>query len=163
MFWISFGGTYNECNGGFKKTTLTNTRFKHKHRMRVRWKECDAQGIAFYGSYLDFIDVSETEYFRNLDILLHDEKQREEFDLVVVKLNLEYKSPARIDDVIDVYLSTTKMGNTSVSQECKIYHTRTQTLILNGKIISVNFDQKTGKSRPIPDRIRNIIKRFEDM
>ena len=82
MFWISFGGTYNECNGGLKKTTLTNTRFKHKHRMRVRWKECDVQGIAFYGSYLDFIDVSETEYFRNLDILLHDEKQREEFDPV---------------------------------------------------------------------------------
>ena len=70
-----------------------------------------------------------------MDILLHDEKQREEFDLVVVKLNLEYKSPARIDDVIDVYLSTTKMGNNSVSQECQIYHTRTQTLILNGKII----------------------------
>jgi len=31
--------------------------FKFKHTLRVRWKECDVQGIAYYGSYIDFIDV----------------------------------------------------------------------------------------------------------
>ena len=145
------------------ETKMANSSFKHKHRMRVRWKECDAQGIAFYGSYLDFIDVSETEYFRNLDILLHDEKQRERFDLVVVKLNLEYKNPAMTDDLIDVYLSTTSMGKNSLIKECQIYQVCTQKLLLNGEIISVNFDQITGKSRPIPNKIKNIIKKFEDM
>jgi len=142
---------------------MANTKFKHKHSMRVRWKECDAQGIAFYGSYLDFIDVSETEYFRNLNILLHDEKQREEFDLVVVNLNLDYKSPAMMDDLIDVYLSTTNIGKNSLIKECQIYQVCSQTLLLSGKITSVNFDQKTGESKPIPTEIKNIIKHFENM
>ena len=142
---------------------MANTKFKHKHSMRVRWKECDAQGIAFYGSYLDFIDVSETEYFRNLNILLHDEKQREEFDLVVVNLNLDYKSPAMMDDLIDVYLSTTNIGKNSLIKECQIYQVCNQTLLLSGEITSVNFDQKTGESKPIPTEIKNIIKHFENM
>ena len=142
---------------------MANTKFKHKHRMRVRWKECDAQGIVFYGSYLDFIDVSETEYFRNLNILLHDEKQREEFDLVVVNLNLDYKSPAMMDDLIDVYLSTTNIGKNSLIKECQIYQVCNQTLLLSGEITSVNFDQKTGESKPIPTEIKNIIKHFENM
>ena len=142
---------------------MANTKFKHKHSMRVRWKECDAQGIAFYGSYLDFIDVSETEYFRNLNILLHDEKQRQEFDLVVVNLNLDYKSPAMMDDLIDVYLSTTNIGKNSLIKECQIYQVCSQTLLLSGKITSVNFDQKTGESKPIPTEIKNIIKHFENM
>ena len=45
--------------------------FNFKHTLRVRWKECDIQGIAYYGSYIDFIDVAQAEYFRNLGILTH--------------------------------------------------------------------------------------------
>ena len=86
------------------------------------------------------------------------EKQREKFDLVVVKLNLEYKSLARMDDLIDAYMATTIIGSNSLIKVSEIYQVCAQTLLWTGEIVSVNFDQKIGKSRGISNRIRNIKK-----
>ena len=97
--------------------------------MRVRWKECDVQGIAYYGSYLDFIDVAQAEYFRNLGILTHQLDSRETFDLAAVKVSLEYKSPAKIDDLIEVYIRVEKIGNSSISKISEIYRVDSDELL----------------------------------
>ena len=34
--------------------------------IRVRWMEGDAQGIVFNGAYLDYLEIAQAEYFRNL-------------------------------------------------------------------------------------------------
>ena len=99
--------------------------FKFKHTLRVRWKECDIQGIAYYGSYIDFIDVAQAEYFRNLGILTHQANDRKVFDLAAVKVTLEYKSPAKIDELIDIFLRVEKIGRTSIDKRSEIYRSDT--------------------------------------
>ena len=100
---------------------MSKSAYNFKHTIRVRWKECDVQGIAYFGSYLDFMDVAQVEYFRNLGILTHDPSQRKEFDLSSVKVTLEYKSPARIDEKIDVYFKVKNIGNSSITKIAEIY------------------------------------------
>ena len=135
--------------------------FKFKHTLRVRWKECDIQGIAYYGSYIDFIDVAQAEYFRNLGILTHQANDRKVFDLAAVKVTLEYKSPARIDELIDIFLRVEKIGRTSIDKRSEIYRSATDELLCSGQSISVNFDSELGKSRDVPAEIRAIIDKFE--
>jgi acyl-CoA thioester hydrolase len=140
---------------------LSKLDFKFKHTLRVRWKECDIQGIAYYGSYIDFIDVAQAEYFRNLGILTHQANDRKVFDLAAVKVTLEYKSPARIDELIDIFLRVEKIGRTSIDKRSEIYRSDTDELLCSGQSISVNFDSELGKSRDVPAEIRAIIDKFE--
>jgi acyl-CoA thioester hydrolase len=140
---------------------LSKLDFKFKHTLRVRWKECDIQGIAYYGSYIDFIDVAQAEYFRNLGILTHQANDRKVFDLAAVKVTLEYKSPARIDELIDIFLRVEKIGRTSIDKRSEIYRGDTDELLCSGQSVSVNFDSELGKSRDVPAEIRAIIDKFE--
>ena len=45
---------------------MLRNEFRFSAPVRVRWQECDAQGIAFNGSYLGWLEVAQAEYFRNL-------------------------------------------------------------------------------------------------
>ena len=135
--------------------------FKFKHTLRVRWKECDVQGIAYYGSYIDFIDVAQAEYFRNLGILTHQPNDRKVFDLAAVKVTLEYKSPAKIDELIDIFIRVEKIGRTSIDKRSEIYRSDTDELLCSVQSISVNFDSELGKSRVVPTEIKDIIQQFE--
>ena len=135
--------------------------FKFKHTLRVRWKECDVQGIAYYGSYIDFIDVAQAEYFRNLGILTHQANNRKVFDLAAVKVTLEYKSPAKIDELIDIFLRVEKIGRTSIDKRSEIYRSDTEELLCSVQSISVNFDSELEKSRVVPTEIKDIIQQFE--
>jgi len=129
----------------------------------VRWKECDVQGIAYYGSYIDFIDVAQAEYFRNLGILTHHPDKREIFDLAAVKVTLEYKSPAKIDELIDVFFKVEKIGNSSLDKRSEIYRNGTNELLCSGQSVSVNFDSALGTSRKVPSEIKDIIEKFESI
>ena len=135
--------------------------FKFKHTLRVRWKECDIQGIAYYGSYIDFIDVAQAEYFRNLGILTHQPNDRKVFDLAAVKVTLEYKSPAKIDELIDIFIRVEKIGRTSIDKRSEIYRSDTDELLCAVQSISVNFDSELEKSRVVPTEIKDIIQQFE--
>jgi len=137
--------------------------FRFKHTLRVRWKECDVQGIAYYGSYIDFIDVAQAEYFRNLGILTHHPDKREIFDLAAVKVTLEYKSPAKIDELIDVFFKVEKIGNSSLDKRSEIYRNGTNELLCSGQSVSVNFDSDLGTSRKVPSEIKDIIEKFESI
>tara|TARA_Y100001001_G_scaffold54144_1_gene50600 strand:+ start:137 stop:580 length:444 start_codon:yes stop_codon:yes gene_type:complete len=140
---------------------LSTLDFKFKHTLRVRWKECDVQGIAYYGSYIDFIDVAQAEYFRNLGILTHQANNRKVFDLAAVKVTLEYKSPAKIDELIDIFIRVEKIGRTSIDKRSEIYRSDTDELLCSVQSISVNFDSELEKSRVVPTEIKDIIQQFE--
>jgi len=142
---------------------LVKSDYRFIHTLRVRWRECDVQGIAYYGSYLDFIDVAQAEYFRNLGILTHNTGARKLFDLAVVKVTLEYKSPAKIDDLIDVQIRVQEMGSTSMVKRWEIYRSGTNKLLASGETISVNYESVSGESRPLPDEIRRDIETYEGM
>ena len=140
---------------------MAKSDYKFIRTLRVRWKECDIQGIAFYGSYLDYLEVGEAEYFRNLGINTLQEEARKKFDLAAVKLTVEFKSSARVDELIDLHMKIASMGRSSLVESAEIYRSGTDELLVILERISVNFDSSKAKSRRIPDDIRETIEKFE--
>ena len=88
---------------------------------------------------------------------------RKLFDLAVVKVTLEYKSPAKIDALIDVQIRVQEMGSTSMVKRWEIYRSGTNKLLASGETISVNYESVSGESRPLPDEIRRDIETYEGM
>ena len=76
--------------------------------------EGDAQGIVFNGAYLGYLEMAQAEYFRNLGIAIYQLPRTGYFDFAVVKTTLEFKAPARVDDMVEAYVRVSHIGNTSL-------------------------------------------------
>jgi acyl-CoA thioester hydrolase len=78
--------------------------------LRVRYGECDAQGVVFNARWGDYVDVAVTEYARALfgttDVAVAGEWQ-------LVKQTLQWRASAGYDDVLEVQVQTGALGTTS--------------------------------------------------
>ncbi len=135
--------------------------FRFRCRIRVRWAECDAQGIVFNGAYFSYLEVAMAAYYRNLGIALYDPEGRRYFDTATVKATLEYISPALVDDILDAYWRVERIGNSSITTRAEFYNSRSGDLVLKAEVIHVDYDSDAGTSRPVPDDMRLLIETFE--
>ena len=140
---------------------MAKSDFKFNTPLRVRWMECDAQGIVFNGAYLGYLEVAQAEYFRNLRIGPYKLSRRGFFDAAMVKTVLEFKAPARIDDMLDLYLRIGEFGNTSFHLDMEIYHQSSDRLLTTVHAVNVGYDAGSGTSRRVPDEIRELVGHFE--
>ena len=134
--------------------------FRFHHDIRVRFADTDLQAIVFNANYLTYYDVAWTEYFREIgfewkDILALG------IDAVLARTTMEFKSPARFDEVLEVYTRISKIGTTSLTFEFEIYPEGEERLVRSAASLYVCIDPKTMKPTPVPDLLREHITRFE--
>lgn len=136
--------------------------YKFSHELRVRYSEIDGQKIVFNAHYSTYLDIGITEYFRNL---LGPEWITDphsfEFDPVLVKSTLQFRRPARLDDLLKVYVKAVKIGNSSITFECLIK--REDEILLEAELINVNYDVQTRKSLPFSEKVKQKISQFEGL
>ena len=117
--------------------------FRFHTTLRVRWMECDAQGIVFNGAYLGYLEVAQAEYFRNLGFSIYRIAQNGYFDSAVVKTTLEFKSPARVDDLLELHTRVARIGNTSLVLEVEIRREDTEQPLSAIEAVYVGFHADT--------------------
>jgi len=83
--------------------------------LRVRWSEADPQGIVFNGHYLNYADVGVTEYYRELNAANPGREDLSGNEFFAVKTLLEYRASAFFDDLLDIQLRVSRIGNSSMS------------------------------------------------
>ncbi|RJG06157.1 acyl-CoA thioesterase [Noviherbaspirillum cavernae] len=133
--------------------------FNFFHSLRVRWAEVDMQGIVFNGHYLTYFDVAFTEYWRATGLPGVVEQAREGREMFARKATIEYQSPARFDDVVDIGVRCAGFGKSSVRFILEI-HLGEQHLI-SGELVYVYADTAVRKSVPLPEAWREVMTRFE--
>src|ERR1700761_1776908 len=90
--------------------------FRYAAYTRVGFSDTDAQGVVYYGRYLPYFDLARTEYHRRLGEI---GAGRTEF--VMRASNVEYHAPARFDDLLEVYVRVSRIGQSSVTYEYAAY------------------------------------------
>ena len=135
--------------------------FKFHASLRVRWMESDAQGIVYFGAYMDYLEVAWSEYFRNLGFSVYRVAQKGYFDTAVVKTVAQYKAPARLDDMLELYTRVSRIGTSSIALEVEIYPQGSDRLLTAVEAVYVGFDPESESSRPVPDDIRELVDHFE--
>jgi YbgC/YbaW family acyl-CoA thioester hydrolase len=133
--------------------------FRFFHRLRVRWAEVDMQKIVFNGHYLMYFDTAFADYWRALALPYETAMHELGGDLYVKKAGVEYHASARYDDMLDVGLKCSRIGNSSMLFEGGIF--RGDELLITGELLYVFADPSTQKSRPVPQALRDILLGFE--
>jgi acyl-CoA thioester hydrolase len=121
------------------------------HSLRVRYAECDAQGVVFNSHYLAYFDVSMTELWRAAFGSYRSMLDRG-VDIVVAEAQIRFRSPARFDDQVALEVAIERLGNTSIPSRHRVR--RGEELLVEGTMRHVMVDRRTLAKTPIPDWLR---------
>lgn len=131
------------------------------HELRVRYGECDPQGIVFNANYLLYFDVAFTELWR-VAVGPWQEMVERGVDAVVAETNLRFHQPARYDDELALRARIARLGTTAITTEIDVM--RGEQLLLAGWLRHVCVETPTSKNamrtRPWPDDIRAGLTRY---
>ena len=124
---------------------------RYVHELRVRYGECDPQGIVFNANYLLYFDVAFTEYWRDR-VGPWDDMVSFGVDVVVAEANLRFRAPARFDDVLALEVTTEELGKTSMTTRIDVQ--RDGELLVEMRLRHVFVDRATWSKTAMPDGIR---------
>jgi acyl-CoA thioester hydrolase len=129
----------------------------YTHRLRVRWSECDAQGIVFNAHYHLYFDIALTELWREAAGSYQALMERG-VDFVLVDTHVAFRAAARFDDELDISLSAREPGRSSLVFDARIE--RDGELLTEGELTYVCIPTGQVRSQEIPDDLRASLTRF---
>jgi acyl-CoA thioester hydrolase len=138
------------------------TKYNFSTTLRVRFAETDAQGVVYNGNYFTYFEVGRVNYFRNLGIKFSWSGEKK-YDITVAEACCQYKSPARFDDELEVFVRVPEIRHTSFIFEYLITRKLTGEIISCGHTVMVILNADTKKPTAIPDEIKNKILEFEKL
>jgi acyl-CoA thioester hydrolase len=121
------------------------------HRLRVRYHECDLQGVVFNANYLAYFDIAVTEFMRET-LGSYEELRARGLDMLVVEASVSYRSPARFDDEIDIAFVPAPLGRSSMVSHVQLE--RAGELIAFGRVVHVFVDVEAHTKVEIPPWVR---------
>lgn len=129
---------------------------------RVRWGDVDAANIIFYGSYIRFFEIAETELFRSVGMPYG--KIFEDLDIWLPRVHLEcdFHRAARMDDLLAVSVYVGKIGKTSLRLNFEVRRRNEAgeieaDLMATAHFVLVSTDRKNLKPLPIPEQLRRAL------
>jgi acyl-CoA thioester hydrolase len=124
-----------------------------RFRFRVRYSECDAQGIVFNARWGEYVDIAASEYTRAVFGRMVDAS---ELDWRLVKQTTQWHAPARFDDILDARVRTVRVGTTSFVFATELVRDGVQLADCETVYVAVDV---AGKKRAVPDRHRAELER----
>jgi acyl-CoA thioester hydrolase len=108
---------------------------------------------------MPYFDTARVEYHRHLEMLASESPEQREF---VMRANtIDYLAPARFDDLIEVFIRVSRIGNTSATYECAAYRVEDDMLLATAHQTLVLVDLDERQARRIPDWFRERVRAFE--
>jgi acyl-CoA thioester hydrolase len=124
--------------------------------VRIRYSDCDAQGVMFNARYGEYVDVAVTEFYRRAFGSYQDMLDMG-LDSQVVSLLIEWKSPCAFDDVVAISITDIRLGRTSYTVELQFTDVKTQREIASAKIVYVMVTASEYQKTAIPDDFRALL------
>jgi acyl-CoA thioester hydrolase len=124
----------------------------HEFTVRVRYAETDQMGVVYHGNYAQYFEMGRVEWLRNLGVSY---KSMEEAGIMlpVVSLSMNYKKPAKYDDLLRVRTIFKKQQGVKIEFDYEIYN-ETDELLTTGYSMLVFVDMKTGRPVSPPDYVK---------
>jgi len=132
---------------------------------RVRWGDVDAAGIIFYGSYIRFFEIAETELFRAVGLpygVVFDELN---IWLPRVHLECDFHRAAQLDDLLEVSVWVGKIGTTSLRLNFEVRRKDRddkieERLIATAHFVLVSTGRHNLQPVPVPDELRRALNTY---
>jgi acyl-CoA thioester hydrolase len=126
----------------------------HTHPLRVYYEDTDLAGIVYYANYLRFIERARTEWVRSLGIDQARLKAEQGIVFAARRVEADYLSPARFDDVIEVRTALRAVTGARIVMGQDIWRGEVR---LFASVVTLVALHETGRAARLPDPIRGAI------
>ncbi|MBJ7458882.1 MAG: acyl-CoA thioesterase [Thermoleophilaceae bacterium] len=125
------------------------------HELRVRYSECDAQGIVFNARWFEYFDVAMTEFWREVIGGYSHLPDSLGVETVVAETGARFRGAGRFDDLLAFVIHVRRIGTSSMRVEidCR----REETLLCEGFIEYVFVDPRELIPVPIPEQLLELL------
>ncbi len=125
----------------------------YKLKIKIYYEDTDAGGIVYYANYLKYLERARTEFLleKGIDVAEYHKKG---YLFAVIHVDVNYKRPARLGEIIDVTTEVTELTNVTINLKHQIF--RDDTLLVEAYVKVACLD-KDGKPRRIPESFKNTI------
>ena len=137
----------------YKDTTPPGARV-FEVRDLVRWSDVDIAGIIYFGAYVRFIELAETELFRSLGFAYSKMFEQLDIWLPRVHLDFDFFSPALMDDELLCRTHIERLGGSSIAMRMIIHNQRAGDVAASATLVVAAVNRATMKSCPIPPKLR---------
>lgn len=125
-----------------------------RHRLRVRYVECDPQGVVHNVHYFTYFDIAVAEFHRET-IGPYSEMVEAGADMVVAEARARYFAPAHFDEELDIQIEVAHLGETSLTMRLLVR--RSDTALVEGELRYVFVDPRTKRKRSMPETVRRAV------
>ena len=128
---------------------------RHVLQVRVYYEDTDFTGIVYHANYLRYMERGRTNYLRLIGanhraLFEATEKEAPGFAFVVRSMTLDYRKPARMDDILEIVTEPQEVKGASITLR---QHVMRGEELLVAASVRVAFIS-AGRARPIPKLLR---------
>jgi acyl-CoA thioester hydrolase len=124
-----------------------------RYYLRVRYQDCDAQHVVFNSRYSEYADIACFEFLRAA-LPRPTDGMDGTFECQTVRQVLEWKSPARFDDVLEVSAWVSRIGTTSFTLVTEMRRAGEAPVLAATETTYVHVDPETFAKREIEPPMR---------
>jgi acyl-CoA thioester hydrolase len=129
-------------------------------QIRVYYEDTDAGGVMYYANYLKFFERARTEWLRRLGVQQSVLAASENLLFVVKNVQIQYRKPARLDDLLTINSHITRVGPASIT-----FH---QTAHCQGELLCESDIQvccvsgPSMRPAPLTSELRNLLEKAKN-
>jgi len=136
---------------------------RHTMATRVYYEDTDFSGIVYHASYLRFMERGRTNHLRLLGadqraLFEQAEQETPGFSFVVRSMQIEFRKPARMDDVLEIVTTPAEVKGASIVLHQRV--SRDGDCLVEATV-QVAFISG-GRARPIPKPLRIALRAGQD-
>ncbi|MGE4370971.1 MAG: tol-pal system-associated acyl-CoA thioesterase [Burkholderiaceae bacterium] len=125
--------------------------------VRVYYEDTDAGGVMYYANYLKFFERARTEWLRRLGVEQSDLVRQAGILFVVKNLEIQYRKPARLDDLLQIISRITRVGPASIT--FLQYAVNQDTVLCESTIQVACVQAETLRPVPLTQYLRNLLEK----
>jgi acyl-CoA thioester hydrolase len=111
--------------------------------IRIYYEDTDCGGVVYYANYLRYFEWARTEYLEERGISVVD-LLKDGTQFLVVHAEVDYRSPARYGEVLNVETKLVEIGSSSLTFSHVLRERASQRLVVEGsaKLVTVDLQGK---------------------
>ena len=125
----------------------------------VRWSDVDAAGVVYFGAFVRFFEIAEEELFRKAGVPYGEVFERFDCWLPRVKYACEFRTPARLGELLHVSAWVKRLGGSSISLAFAVEKSD-GARVADCEIVLVCVERASFKVKTIPRELRAALEPF---
>jgi acyl-CoA thioester hydrolase len=121
---------------------------------KIRYSDCDPQGIVFNGNYARYWDDALTDWLEEAG-LGGGELGGAGADVVAARIEMDFRASAGLGDTLETDISVERIGNTSMTVGFTTKRLSDDTVVTEGREVLVFVDTENFRPTTVPEAVKD--------